>query len=90
MKIKVSWTNFLNLLGAESVSLWTHVSHFDVFMNVQQLLFDLRPHAVRYVHPGAGRTLLTSVLKRRANRPHHHALNVCRPVDKVEILPAAL
>lgn len=46
------------------VSVWTHVSHFDFSEDVQQPLFDLRPHAVRYVHPGAGGTLLTSVLKR--------------------------
>lgn len=68
----------------------THISHCDVSVDVQQLLSDLRPHAVWYVHPGAGRTLLTSVLERWADRPLHHALNIRWLVDKVEILPAAL
>lgn len=68
----------------------THVSHFELPVDVQQLIPDLRPQAVRYVHPGAGRTLLTSVLEGRADGSLHHALHMRRRVHEVEVLPAAL
>lgn len=63
------------ILGV-AANLSTHVSHSDVFVNVQQPLFDLWPHAVGDIHPGTGRTLLTTVLKCRANSPLHHALHI--------------
>lgn len=63
----------------------THISHSQVSADVQQLLSDLRPQAVGDVHPGAGRALLTPELKGRADGPVHHALHVCRLVNKVKI-----
>lgn len=32
----------------------THVSQFELLVQVQHLLLDLRPQGVRDVHPGAG------------------------------------
>lgn len=71
-------------------ALGTHISHFDLLVDVQQSLLDLRPEAVGHVHPGAGRALLPAVLKRRADGARDHTLHFGRCVDKVEVLTSAL